>query len=280
MKQKNKERNWIKETKQSILGLLTLAFLGVLIVLALRAFTILTEAVEKAPPGVEKAMGPAFNFPMIKSRITFRFDEPISGVDIWKAIFGGTLSLEPGALRKNSRVLIPYSSVPLRLTISYLNALSPLGGFWRGESAVVEVKGAFEGKFQGEPANEKKKWGMFGYVKGRARTVTPFFRVSVPFNEANTDLEISERIIVLDAELRVTFPAREGMNWTDHTPVERSHLQCLLLSPRETQTYKKIHKQYLVRLALKTLPLYGGILLALIGIVVFIVRRCPKIFEE
>jgi hypothetical protein len=272
-----------KKIKENIVVILVVICLCALVVIPLRVFTIWAEAVEKPPPNIEKIMGPAFNFPMIKSSITFRFDKPKpkKGIDIWKAIFGGPLTLEHGALRPNTRALVAHSSVPVRLKISYRNTLSPLSGLWRGESAFVQVNGALEGKFQGEPGNKNKKWGWTGHLKSKTQTVTPYFYVSVPFNEANTDLEISDRIISLNAVLRVTFPGHQGMNWTNYTHDKKGNLECLVLSPGETQTYKKIHKRYLTGLALKTLPLHGAILLLIIGLFVFVVRHTPDdLFEE
>jgi hypothetical protein len=236
--------------------------------LPLRAYAIVTRAVVTKPPNIEGSMGAEFDFPMAKSVIEFLNDTPDTGIDIAAPLHLGAFFRPWGTLRirEGSKVLIPYSDAPLHLKIRYERGVFNAAGdgVWRGNSAFLRVQGALEGEFQGEPGHPDKKWGRLGSVGNSTRTVTPYFRVAVPFNEVNPAGEITDRIVRLQAVLNVSFPGMSGVGtYKDYTGDRTGNLECLVLSPGETRTYQEAHRAYFRSVATKTLLSHGGIFLVL-----------------
>lgn len=256
-----------------------------LVILPLRAISILDGAAVRTPPNIEKIMGEEFNFPMVKSAIEFLSDIPEKGFTyLGPKVFGrpwGTLEV-----RRDSKVLIPYSysDTPLNLEIRYERGIDQAlgGGIWRGNSAFVRVQGVLEGVFPGNPGRPNAKWGRLGSISKKTATVTPYFRVAVPFNEVRPDQEIGKRTISLEAVLNLTFPGwgADLGTWKDYTGDRTGDLECLILSPSETRTYQEARRAYFRTVTLTTLSSHGGILLALSLLPAVALWRCREDFVK
>lgn len=162
-----------------------------------------------------------------------------------------------GEIAPGGKAVIPYSDAPVNSRFCFKNYLRSLQGYWYCGGSWIHLDGALSGAVRGTPANMKHPWGPS--VEDNMVSIEPCIDVVLPINEVPIDAQLDQRVIQIQADMRVEFPApryrmindTQIRGYVNHTERLTHSSEIYVLTTEEVQQYETLqaqsHEAYRVR---------------------------------